>query len=123
MEHTDPSAVSVTFVHCDGSRQCVAASVGDSLMAAAVAAAVNGIEGRCGGALCCATCHVHVPAEWGQLLTAPADDESDMLQFVTGERTAASRLACQIVVTGDLAGFVVAVPPPLKRSEKGCRDD
>ena len=121
MEHTDPSTVSVTFVHSDASRQCVAASVGDSLVSAAVAAGVDGIEGRCGGALCCGTCHVLVPAEWRQLLAGPADDEFDMLQFVTGERTAASRLACQIVVTAELAGLVVAVPSPLKRSENGMQ--
>lgn len=62
------------------------------------------------GFLCsCATCHVHVEAEWVGAVGEPSDNEESMLDL-NPERLANSRLCCQIKVTESLGGLVVRVP-------------
>ncbi len=59
--------------------------------------------------LACATCHVVVDPQWAEKLSAPTDDEEDMLDLAFGlEKT--SRLGCQIVMTEALDGLVVRLP-------------
>jgi 2Fe-2S ferredoxin len=119
MTRSDGTSISVTFESADGKKRRVAAPLGESLMNVAVDAGIDGIEGRCGGALCCATCHIHVAPEWREWLPPPEADESDMLAFVAGERTAASRLSCQIPVTPALDGLTVTIPPLFARGGTG----
>jgi len=80
-----------------------------SLMQAAVNNGVPGIDAECGGALSCATCHVHFDKDWYDRLPEPAAMEKDMLEFVV-EPTDTSRLSCQIKITPDLDGIVVYTP-------------
>jgi 2Fe-2S ferredoxin len=86
------------------------AKPGDSLMHAAVAANVGGIEADCGGMVTCATCHVYVREPFASKLPPPADDEQSMLEFTAAPRQANSRLSCQIELTQDLDGLVVDLP-------------
>ncbi len=67
-----------------------------------------GIEGTCGGCLSCATCHVIVDPDWFERTGAVSDDEDEMLEMAA-ERTATSRLGCQIKMTDELDGLVVTV--------------
>jgi 2Fe-2S ferredoxin len=64
------------------------------------------IKAECGGASACATCHVRVAPEWLNKLSAPHDEEMDMLDevFDADER---SRLSCQILTSDNLDGLVV----------------
>lgn len=62
----------------------------------------------CGGCCSCATCHVHVDAEWVQHLPAMSEDENDLLDSAS-DRAAGSRLACQIAFTADLDGLAVKI--------------
>lgn len=96
------------FVEQDGSRREVDAPVGLSVLEIAHKHDID-LEGACEGSLACATCHVVVDPVWADKLSAPTDDEEDMLDLAFGlEKT--SRLGCQIVMTEALDGLVVRLP-------------
>jgi len=84
---------------------------GQSLMQAAIAANVDGIEADCGGLLTCATCHVYVREPFASRLTPPDADERGMLEFTAAPRQANSRLSCQIRLSAELDGLAVDLPP------------
>jgi len=100
---------SITFITADGRSHTLEIANGVSLMQAAVNSGIEGIDGTCGGSATCATCQVHVAAEWIDRLAAPSVDETSMLEFVVG-RDESSRLSCQILLKEDLNGLVVRVP-------------
>jgi 2Fe-2S ferredoxin len=101
--------VRIIYVEHDGARHEVDAPPGMSLMEAAVKNGVTAIEGECGGALACATCHVYVPEEWQSLTGQASEDEIEMLEFGV-DPDARSRLACQIKITGEMEGLTVFTP-------------
>ena len=69
-----------------------------------------GIEGVCGGACDCATCHVVIAPEWAGKLFPPRDDEHDKLdELPLIEPT--SRLSCQIIWAEELDGLTLTLPP------------
>ena len=70
---------------------------------------VPGIEAECGGACACATCHVYVDEKWREVVGGPSPMEEDMLDFGFDVRPN-SRLSCQIKVSDELDGLVVATP-------------
>jgi 2Fe-2S ferredoxin len=49
---------------------------GQSLMQAALAANVKGIEADCGGMMTCGTCHVYVREPQAALLPVPGEEDS-----------------------------------------------
>ena len=83
---------------------------GESLMQAAVAANVKGIEADCGGLLTCATCHVYVREPFAGRLPPPQDDELAMLEFTASPRKPGSRLSCQVELGPELDGLQVDLP-------------
>jgi 2Fe-2S ferredoxin len=87
------------------------AKTGQSLMQAAVAANVGGIEADCGGLMTCATCHVYVREPHASLLPVMESDEDSMLDFTASPRLANSRLSCQIKLDESLEGLAVDLPP------------
>lgn len=99
----------VTFIAFNGQHHDVDASVGLSLMRAAVDHNVAGIDGDCGGQCACATCHVFIDPAWAGRTGARTQQENDMLNFAAELRDS-SRLACQITITDALDGLVVAMP-------------
>lgn len=99
----------ITFIESDGREIHARASIGQSVMAVAVAAGVGSILAECGGACSCGTCHCQVDADWFARIPAPAEAERGMLEIVT-DPTEHSRLSCQIRVTQALDGLVVRVP-------------
>lgn len=102
---------SVTYRAPDGGETVLDVEDGDSVMFAAVQNGVAGITGECGGVLSCATCHVYVDEDWLDKVGPPDDDEEDMLGAAAAERRSNSRLSCQIVVSAELDGLIVEVPP------------
>jgi ferredoxin, 2Fe-2S len=88
----------------------VDANPGQSVMQAALAAGVEGIEAECGGSMTCATCHVYVSEAQAQRLPPASADETAMLDFVAAERRPTSRLSCQVVASGELAAITVQLP-------------
>lgn len=100
----------ITFAQPDGSQQTLEVADGTTLMRAAVSNGVDGIVGECGGQAMCATCHVYVRPDYAPNLPEIAEDEDEMLDCTTAERTDASRLGCQIAVGPTLGSIIVDVP-------------
>ena len=67
------------------------------------------IEGMCGGACECATCHVFVDEAWLARCGTPSELEASMLSFAAAAQPN-SRLSCQIAMTPLLDGLVVRLP-------------
>lgn len=101
--------VKVVFMDPDGDETAIDADPGASLMEVAVRNGVTSIEGECGGALACATCHVYIPDAWQAVTGTASADEREMLEFGVDvdER---SRLSCQIHVTPAMEGMIVSTP-------------
>jgi 2Fe-2S ferredoxin len=103
------SMVSVTYIEHNGTPHTVDVSDGLSVMKGAVDHVIPGIDGDCGGACACATCHVYVAEPWQHLTGEASQDEKDMLECAI-DPTEASRLGCQITLTAALNGLVVHMP-------------
>lgn len=99
----------ITFISSDGTEREVEASVGASIMEAAVQNMIPEIDADCGGACACATCHVYVADEWANKVSAKDDMEDSMLDFAEDVREH-SRLSCQILMSKELDGIKVTTP-------------
>jgi 2Fe-2S ferredoxin len=96
--------------HCpSGERREIVAESGLSLMEAAKAAGVDGVDADCGGSMVCGTCHVHVHPDWLDRLDPPDEMEASILECVPDPHPQA-RLACQIRVSETIDGLEVTVP-------------
>lgn len=99
----------VNFIAADGAAQQVQVSSGTSIMQAARDNDVAGIEGECGGACACATCHCYVDSAWVDKVEPASVVEKGMLDCVIDPEPN-SRLGCQIPITDALDGIVVRLP-------------
>jgi 2Fe-2S ferredoxin len=99
----------VTYVEHNGQQRTVDIADGISLMDAALQNRIPGIEGDCGGACACATCHVYVDPAWFDRLAPMNELERQMLKFAVDPQPN-SRLACQIKASPALEGLVVRIP-------------
>ncbi|MAN62833.1 MAG: 2Fe-2S ferredoxin [Parvibaculum sp.] len=99
----------IKYVEFGGTEHEVDVPNGLSLMEGAIKYTVPGIDGDCGGAAACATCHCYIPEEWAEKV-GPIDElEKDMLDFAF-DVNETSRLSCQIKVTDELEGMTVLLP-------------
>jgi 2Fe-2S ferredoxin len=104
--------IKATFVRPGNEHTIVEATVGSTVMQAAVSNGVSEIVAECGGTLACATCHVYIDdATDRERLGNIGPDEEEMLGFTASPREPGSRLSCQLVLTPELDGLVVRVPP------------
>jgi ferredoxin, 2Fe-2S len=99
----------VNFIAADGTTQQVQVSSGTNVMQAARDNDVPGIEGECGGACACATCHCYVDPAWLDKVEPASAVEKGMLDCVI-DPEANSRLGCQIQITDQLDGIVIRLP-------------
>ena len=99
----------MTFVERNGTRREVEAPLGLSVLEIAHRNDID-IEGACEGSLACSTCHVIVDPEWYELLQDASEDEEDMLDLAFG-LTKTSRLGCQIIMSDELDGLTLKLPP------------
>ena len=104
----------IIFVHDNGQKTEVMAEGNVSLMEVALRHNIPGIEGICGGAMACATCHCYINEDW--LARVEAEDnekteEEDDILDVAFDLRENSRLSCQIKITEALDGLVVELPP------------
>ena len=99
----------VNFILADGTTQTLEADAGTPVMFIAKRNDLEGILAECGGACCCATCHVHVDPQWMDKLPDMDEDERDMLEFAD-DVDEYSRLSCQVKLTEELDGLVIHVP-------------
>ena len=99
----------ITFIDTEGTRREVDAPVGLSVLEIAHKNDID-LEGACEGSLACSTCHVIVEQEWYDLLADASEDEEDMLDLAFG-LTKTSRLGCQIIMSEELDGLTLKLPP------------
>jgi 2Fe-2S ferredoxin len=100
----------ITYIETGGAEHHVDVPNGISVMDGAKRFTIPGIEGDCGGACACATCHVYVEADWYERLPPPEELEQEMLDFAFDVQPN-SRLSCQIKIDASLDGLVVRTPP------------
>ena len=101
----------VTYIESNGASHVIDVPEGENVMRGALYNNVDGIVGECGGGLSCATCHCYVDDAWANKVGTPtSQDEQDLLEGVSAERKATSRLSCQIVMDATLDGLVVHLP-------------
>ncbi|GAB5458368.1 MAG: 2Fe-2S iron-sulfur cluster-binding protein [Henriciella sp.] len=101
--------IKITYIDNDGTERSVTAVAGESVMETAVKHSVPGIDADCGGACACATCHVYIDPAFADKVGAPDEMEQSMLDFAKDVKSN-SRLSCQIKVSADLDGLMVATP-------------
>lgn len=99
----------IIFQPQGGSPITVEAVLGNSVMAAAIAAGVPGIVAECGGNCTCGTCHAYFSADVYDALEPPSEMETQMLEYVIDPEPT-SRLTCQVPVTEALDGALVVTP-------------
>jgi 2Fe-2S ferredoxin len=93
-----------------GEESTIEADTGLSVMEAIRDNGFDELLALCGGCCSCATCHVHVDADWTDKLPPVSADEDDLLDS-SDHRNATSRLSCQIQMTAALDGLKVAIAP------------
>ena len=100
----------VVYITSQGEERVVDVPVGTSCIEGAVQNLVPGIDGDCGGAAACGTCHVHVDPNWIDKTGVAEDDMEVQMLDLTDGSAKDSRLACQIVMTNELDGLVLRMP-------------
>lgn len=102
----------VRITERNGTERTIEASSGQPLMEA-LRDANTGIQGTCGGACSCGTCHVYIAAAWANQLPPKSEDEQMMLEALGDlvELRPTSRLACQVPLTDALSGIEVIIAP------------
>ena len=101
--------VTVVFKKEGKDDRVVEAEAGLSVMEAAIANDIGEILADCGGALSCATCHVHIAKEWMEKVGKPSENEEAMLEMAI-DADARSRLSCQLKLTDELDGLEIILP-------------
>jgi len=99
----------IKYVEFGGTEHIVEVADGMSVMEGAVKYTIPGLDGDCGGACACATCHVYIDKEWADKCGPMDELERDMLDFAF-DVDETSRLSCQIKVSDGLEGLVVKLP-------------
>lgn len=101
--------VKITFIEANGAEHIVDATIGQSVMEAAVWNHVPGIHANCGGDCGCATCQVFVDETWRSRVSDKSSKEKATLRFAwrTNDN---SRLSCQLKVDETMDGLVVRLP-------------
>lgn len=99
----------IIFIEANGQKHEIDADLDVTLMEAARANGISGIDGDCGGVCACATCHVYIEDSGLEQIAPQSEMERDMLELAHDVRPT-SRLACQIRISGVADGLVVNLP-------------
>lgn len=112
LEHvkvTTRDMTKVKYIEFNGTEHLVDVPVGLSAMEGAIRYTIPGIEGDCGGACACATCHVYAEDGWMEKIPPMDDLERDMLDFAFDVKEN-SRLSCQIKIDESMEGLTLRTP-------------
>jgi 2Fe-2S ferredoxin len=94
----------------EGKEIALEAKPGMSVMEIIRDGGVDELLALCGGCCSCATCHVYVDADDAARAGTASADEDDLLDS-SDNKTATSRLSCQIAFTAALDGLKVTIAP------------
>jgi 2Fe-2S ferredoxin len=100
----------IIYIEADGARHEVELEEQMNLMEGATMNLVPGVEGMCGGIASCATCHCYIEDPWADKLAERGPAELNMLETAKN-RKHNSRLGCQVLVTWEMEGMEVHLPP------------
>ena len=100
----------LTIVARDGAERTIEARAGWSVMENIRDNGFDELLALCGGCCSCATCHVHVDADWVGKVGPRKADEDDLLD-TSDHKTEVSRLSCQILMSAELDGLRVTIAP------------
>ena len=100
----------LSYINHEGARTDHEVAEGVTVMQSALERGVSGINGDCGGACQCCTCHVYVEEPWLAKLPPVDDMEDAMLDSTAEPRRANSRLSCMLTMRPELDGLVVHLP-------------
>ena len=92
----------------EGEEREIAAEAGLSVMEVIRDAGIDEILALCGGCCSCATCHVHVDADFLDRMPPMSEDENDLLDS-SDDRNETSRLSCQVPFDDSLDGMRVTI--------------
>ncbi len=101
---------SIVYVEHDGTRHEVELEEQDNLMEGAIMNMVPGVEGMCGGVASCATCHCYIEPPFAAK-AAPMGPQEEHMLATAKSRKDTSRLGCQVLVTWEMEGMEVHLPP------------
>lgn len=106
--------IGLSVTTADGREVKLCGAVGQRVMEVLRDAGL-GVEGVCGGACSCGTCHVFIDPDWRERVGAPGEAEAEMLAAIgeVGEVREGSRLCCQVELSEALDGLAVEIAPPL----------
>ncbi|MDB5869850.1 MAG: thcC [Polaromonas sp.] len=100
----------LSYISHDGNRSDIEVNVGGTVMQNALERGLSGINGDCGGACQCCTCHVYVEDGWLAKLPPMEEMEDAMLDSTAEPRRPNSRLSCMLTMSAELDGLVVHLP-------------
>lgn len=101
---------SLTIITRDGREHVVEGRKGWSVMEIIRERGFDELLAICGGCCSCATCHVHVDAEFADRLKPMGPNEDELLD-TSDHRTDTSRLSCQLLFSDALDGLRVTIAP------------
>ena len=81
--NSSATTVKIAFVEPNGNRVEIDATVGKSVLDAALEHHID-VEGACGGVMACSTCHAVLPDDLFKKLPPKSDEEQDMLDLAWG---------------------------------------
>ena len=99
----------ITIIDHAGSETTVEAAPGQTVMEAAKAHDIAGIEAVCGGNCYCGTCRVIVDPAWRAAVGPASDFESPVLEAADEEREGL-RCSCKITLSDALDGLILHLP-------------
>ncbi|KAL3869970.1 hypothetical protein ACJMK2_042590 [Sinanodonta woodiana] len=106
---SEDEVVSIVYIDKNGKRYPVKGKIGDNAMYLAHRHGIE-IEGACEASLACCTCHVYVQQKYHSQIPEPVEEEEDMLDMAPFLKDN-SRLSCQIILTKELDGMELTLPP------------
>ena len=103
----------ITYIEHNGKTHTVDVPVGKSVMQGAIENNIPGIDADCGGSMVCGTCHVFIDPPWLYTLPPASAGEAALVEYGLYPRET-SRLSCQLIVTEQMDGMTVEIPPAQK---------
>ncbi|MEQ5306303.1 2Fe-2S iron-sulfur cluster-binding protein [Providencia rettgeri] len=100
--------VKINYIDNNGDLIEANLDIGESLMDGALRYDVSGIDADCGGSCSCATCHIYIPDDFAEKISSMSKLEENTLLYAEN-KTANSRLACQVKVSKELHGVTIKV--------------
>jgi ferredoxin len=87
------------------------AILGETLMSVAQKYNIKEIQGRCGGKLSCASCHLLIKniEKYPRLLNRSILEEDKLYTLAEPFPLENSRLSCQVILTKDLDGLEITI--------------